>query len=73
MTSFRRKPPFGQKSSVTIVNGAGESSKESLIINRDDFWAGTSKCEPHWRNSSIPPAHLHHPQTARPRRGGAAG
>src|SRR5580704_5954885 len=35
-------PPFGKKSSVTIVNGAGESSKESLIINRDDFWATTS-------------------------------
>ncbi len=35
-------PPFGKKSSVTIVNAAGESSKESLIINRDDFWASTS-------------------------------
>src|SRR5258708_2543208 len=27
-------PQFGKKSSVTIVNDAGESSKESLIINR---------------------------------------
>ena len=27
---------------MTIVNEAGESSKESLIINRDDFWASTS-------------------------------
>ncbi len=35
-------PPFGKKSSVTIVSEAGESSKESLIINRDDFWASTS-------------------------------
>lgn len=35
-------PPFGKKSSVTIVNDAGETSKESLIINRDDFWASTS-------------------------------
>jgi type I restriction enzyme M protein len=35
-------PPFGKKSSVTIVNDAGESSKESLVINRDDFWASTS-------------------------------
>jgi type I restriction enzyme M protein len=35
-------PAFGKKSSVTIVNEAGESSKESLIINRDDFWASTS-------------------------------
>jgi type I restriction enzyme M protein len=35
-------PPFGKKSSVTIVNEAGESSRESLVINRDDFWATTS-------------------------------
>ncbi|MEI8042452.1 MAG: class I SAM-dependent DNA methyltransferase [Verrucomicrobiota bacterium] len=35
-------PPFGKKSSVTIVNEAGDTSKESLIINRDDFWATTS-------------------------------
>ena len=35
-------PPFGKKSSVTIVNSEGETSKESLVINRDDFWASTS-------------------------------
>jgi len=35
-------PPFGKKSSVTIVNAAGETEKESLVINRDDFWASTS-------------------------------
>jgi type I restriction enzyme M protein len=35
-------PPFGKKSSVTIVNAAGEQQRESLIINRDDFWATTS-------------------------------
>ena len=35
-------PPFGKKSSVTIVNEAGEQSKESLVISRDDFWASTS-------------------------------
>ena len=35
-------PPFGKKSSVTIVNQQGESQKESLIIHRDDFWATTS-------------------------------
>jgi type I restriction enzyme M protein len=35
-------PPFGKKSSVTIVNEAGDQQKESLIINRDDFWASTS-------------------------------
>jgi type I restriction enzyme M protein len=35
-------PPFGKKSSVTIVNAVGEQERESLIINRDDFWATTS-------------------------------
>lgn len=35
-------PPFGKKSSVTIVNEAGESSKESHVINWDDFRATTS-------------------------------
>jgi type I restriction enzyme M protein len=35
-------PPFGKKSSVTIVNAIGEQERESLIINRDDFWATTS-------------------------------
>ncbi|MBX3751032.1 MAG: SAM-dependent DNA methyltransferase [Opitutaceae bacterium] len=35
-------PPFGKKSSVTIVNAAGDAEKESLVINRDDFWASTS-------------------------------
>jgi type I restriction enzyme M protein len=35
-------PPFGKKSSVTIVNERGEAEKESLTIHRDDFWASTS-------------------------------
>ena len=35
-------PPFGKKSSVTIVGEGGATSKESLVINRDDFWATTS-------------------------------
>jgi type I restriction enzyme M protein len=35
-------PQFGKKNSVPIVNDDAESSKESLIINRDDFWASTS-------------------------------
>ena len=35
-------PPFGKKSSVTIVNSAGEQERESLTIHRDDFWATTS-------------------------------
>jgi type I restriction enzyme M protein len=35
-------PPFGKKSSVTIVNEAGETQKETLIVHREDFWASTS-------------------------------
>ncbi|MDR1011184.1 MAG: SAM-dependent methyltransferase, partial [Opitutaceae bacterium] len=35
-------PPFGKKSSVTIVNEEGETARETLVINRDDFWASTS-------------------------------
>lgn len=35
-------PPFGKKSSITIVNGEGKSDKESLIYEREDFWATTS-------------------------------
>jgi len=34
--------PFGKKSSVTVVNDSGETSRESLTINRADFWASTS-------------------------------
>jgi type I restriction enzyme M protein len=35
-------PPFGKKSSITIVNEAGEEEKQTLIVHRDDFWATTS-------------------------------
>jgi type I restriction enzyme M protein len=35
-------PPFGRKSSVTVVNAAGEQEKESLVVVRDDFWESTS-------------------------------
>ena len=35
-------PPFGKKSSVTIVNGEGKVEKESLTYEREDFWATTS-------------------------------
>ena len=35
-------PPFGKKSSITIVNGDGKADKESLIYERQDFWATTS-------------------------------
>lgn len=32
-------PPFGKKSSVTIMNGEGKADKESLVYERQDFWA----------------------------------
>jgi type I restriction enzyme M protein len=35
-------PPFGKKSSVTVVGDDGESRRDSLTIVRDDFWATTS-------------------------------
>ena len=35
-------PPFGKKSSVKIVNAEGNITKDSLIIERDDFWATTT-------------------------------
>ena len=35
-------PPFGRKSSMTIINDEGESERERMEIVRDDFWATTS-------------------------------
>jgi type I restriction enzyme M protein len=35
-------PPFGKKSSFTVVNAEGESERENLVVVRDDFWASTS-------------------------------
>ena len=35
-------PPFGKKSSTTIVAENGKVSKEKKTIERDDFWATTS-------------------------------
>lgn len=36
-------PPFGKKSSVTIINEkTGKAEKEKLTIEREDFWATTS-------------------------------
>ena len=49
-------PPFGKKSSVTVVNEAGEQSKESLTINRDDFLGDHEQ-----QAAQFPPAHLHDP------------
>jgi type I restriction enzyme M protein len=35
-------PPFGKRSSVTVVNGEGKGEKEALVYERQDFWATTS-------------------------------
>ncbi|WP_027714119.1 class I SAM-dependent DNA methyltransferase [Desulfuromonas sp. TF] len=35
-------PPFGKKSSTTIVGEDGKVGRETEIIERDDFWATTS-------------------------------
>ena len=35
-------PPFGRKSSLTFVNSEGESERQSLVVERPDFWAATS-------------------------------
>jgi type I restriction enzyme M protein len=35
-------PPFGKKSSITVINDEGETDKESITYNRPDFWTTTS-------------------------------
>ena len=35
-------PPFGKKSSITVINEEGETDKESITYNRPDFWTTTS-------------------------------
>ena len=35
-------PPFGKKSSITIINGEGKADKSTLSYERNDFWATTS-------------------------------
>jgi type I restriction enzyme M protein len=35
-------PPFGKKSSYTVINGEGRAEREDLVYVRDDFWASTS-------------------------------
>jgi type I restriction enzyme M protein len=35
-------PPFGKKSSITVIGEEGEETKEALTYFRDDFWATTS-------------------------------
>jgi len=35
-------PPFGKKSSVTVIGVDGEARRDGLTVVRDDFWATTS-------------------------------
>ncbi|MCB9638689.1 MAG: SAM-dependent DNA methyltransferase [Myxococcales bacterium] len=35
-------PPFGKKSSITIVNEEGDEDKQALTYERSDFWTSTS-------------------------------
>jgi type I restriction enzyme M protein len=35
-------PPFGRKSSITIVNEQGQGARSALTYERQDFWATTS-------------------------------
>ncbi len=35
-------PPFGKKSSITVVNEDGETDRQSLTYSRPDFWTTTS-------------------------------
>jgi type I restriction enzyme M protein len=35
-------PPFGKKSSITVINADGKASREAVIYERNDFWATTS-------------------------------
>jgi type I restriction enzyme M protein len=35
-------PPFGKKSSVTVINEEGDNERESLTYIRPDFWTTTS-------------------------------
>ena len=56
-------PPFGKKSSVTIVNEAGETSKE-IAHHQPRRLLGLDLEQA----AQLPPARLHDPQAARPRR-----
>ncbi len=35
-------PPFGKKSSIMVVTANGETSRERVTYERDDFWASTT-------------------------------
>ena len=61
-------PPFGKKSSVTIVNEAGDTTEGNPHHQPRRFLGHHQQ-----QTTQFPPAHLHHPQAAWPRRGGGAG
>ncbi|MBD2667248.1 class I SAM-dependent DNA methyltransferase [Richelia sinica] len=35
-------PPFGKKSSITVIKEDGKTDKEKVVYQRDDFWSSTS-------------------------------
>jgi type I restriction enzyme M protein len=35
-------PPFGKKSSITVVNEEGETDTQAVTCSRPDFWTTTS-------------------------------
>lgn len=35
-------PPFGRKSSILVVADDGDTARESIVYEREDFWASTS-------------------------------
>jgi len=35
-------PPFGKKSSVMVVSDEGETAREAIVYEREDFWASTT-------------------------------
>ncbi len=35
-------PPFGKKSSIMVVTSEGETGRETISYERDDFWASTT-------------------------------
>jgi type I restriction enzyme M protein len=37
-----RDPPFGKKSSITVINDEGKRQSEKVYYERQDFWATTS-------------------------------
>ncbi|NVI99784.1 SAM-dependent DNA methyltransferase [Myxococcus sp. AM009] len=35
-------PPFGRKSSITLASESAQDERQTLALNRDDFWAATT-------------------------------